>query len=88
MLPTVDFCFKELMQNPTVRQGFIAALLGVPPEEVAETVLLPTLEEGEYTLSVTTQFSQSHTLKEPRTYVYPVTLTVGTDEGGGTPGGV
>ena len=52
------------------------------------TVLLPTLEEGEYTLSVTTQFSQSHTLKEPRTYVYPVTLTVGTDEGGGTPGGV
>ena len=46
MLPTVDFCFKELMQNPTVRQGFIAALLGVPPEEVAETVLLPTLLSG------------------------------------------
>ena len=47
MLPTVDFCFKELMQNPTVRQGFIAALLGVPPEEVAETVLLPTLLSGD-----------------------------------------
>ena len=27
MLPTVDFCFKELMQNSKVRQGFIAALL-------------------------------------------------------------
>ena len=27
MLPTVDFCFKELMQNEKVRKGFIAALL-------------------------------------------------------------
>ena len=26
MLPTVDFCFKELMKNPKVRRGFIAAL--------------------------------------------------------------
>lgn len=25
MLPTVDFCFKELMRNPKVRKGFIAA---------------------------------------------------------------
>ena len=25
MLPTVDFCFKELMQNAKVRQGMIAA---------------------------------------------------------------
>ncbi len=43
MLPTVDFCFKELMQNAKVRQGFIAALLEVPPEEVADTQLLPTI---------------------------------------------
>ena len=34
MLPTVDFCFKELMQNARVRQGMIAALLGVEPEEI------------------------------------------------------
>ena len=27
MLPTVDFCFKELMKNSKVRKGFIAALL-------------------------------------------------------------
>ena len=27
MLPTVDFCFKGLMNNPKVRKGFIAALL-------------------------------------------------------------
>ena len=31
MLPTVDFCFKELMQNPKVRKGFIAAILGKSP---------------------------------------------------------
>ena len=27
MLPTVDFCFKELMRNEKVRKGIIAALL-------------------------------------------------------------
>ena len=43
MLPTVDFCFKELMQNPKVRKGFISALLDLPPDEVEDTVLLPTL---------------------------------------------
>ena len=24
MLPTNDFCFKELMQNPKIRKGFIS----------------------------------------------------------------
>lgn len=50
MLPTVDFCFKELMQNPSVRKGFIAALLDVPPEKIRETVLLPTIlrQQSEY----------------------------------------
>ncbi|MCI6467863.1 MAG: Rpn family recombination-promoting nuclease/putative transposase [Faecalicatena sp.] len=43
MLPTVDFCFKELMQNAKVRKGFIAALLKVHPEDIRETALLPTL---------------------------------------------
>lgn len=43
MLPTVDFCFKELMQNPKVRKGFIAALLKKRPEEIKETILLPTI---------------------------------------------
>ena len=43
MLPTVDFCFKELMQNPKVRKGFISALLDLSPDEVEDTVLLPTL---------------------------------------------
>ena len=43
MLPTVDFCFKELMQNPKVRKGFISALLKIHPNEVEDTILLPTL---------------------------------------------
>ena len=43
MLPTVDFCFKELMQNPKVRKGFIAALLNLPPEKIADTLLMPTI---------------------------------------------
>ena len=34
MLPTVDFCFKELMQDGKVRKGLIAALLNVNPTEV------------------------------------------------------
>ena len=48
MLPTVDFCFKELMQNPKVRKGFIAALLKVSPESISETTLLPTIMERRY----------------------------------------
>ena len=34
MLPTVDFCFRELMKNPKVRAGFVAALLDLPPSGV------------------------------------------------------
>ena len=48
MLPKVDFCFKELMQNARVRQGMIAALLGVEPEEIEETILLQTILHTEY----------------------------------------
>lgn len=47
MLPTVDFCFKELMQNPKVRKGFITALLKIPPTEIKETRLRPTILEKE-----------------------------------------
>lgn len=47
MLPTVDFFFKELMQNPKVRKGFIAALLNISPEEIADTMLMPTVLEKE-----------------------------------------
>lgn len=43
MLPTVDVCFKGLMNNPIVRKGFIAALLKADPETIAETTLLPTI---------------------------------------------
>ena len=43
MLPTVDFCFKELMQNENVRKGIIAAILNKCPEEIVNTELLPTI---------------------------------------------
>ena len=48
MLPTVDVCFKALMNNPKVRKGFIAALLKREPETVKETVLLPTALRQDY----------------------------------------
>ena len=48
MLPTVDICFKQLMQNPKVRRGFIAALLKIDPESIRETTLLPTILEPDY----------------------------------------
>ena len=43
MLPTVDICFKGLMNNPKVRKGFIAALLNIDPKTIRETTLLPTI---------------------------------------------
>ena len=48
MLPTVDFCFKELMQNKEVRKGILSALLGKNPEELEDTELLPTILQPEY----------------------------------------
>lgn len=48
MLPTVDVCFKGLMNNPIVRKGFIAALLKADPETIAETTLLPTILHQDY----------------------------------------
>ena len=43
MKPKIDFCFKELMEEELVRRGFLSALLGISPEEVAETELIPTV---------------------------------------------
>ena len=42
MKPKIDFCFKELMEFSEVRRGFIAAVLGISPEEVVSTELKPT----------------------------------------------
>lgn len=41
MLPSVDFCFQELMEDEKVRRGFIGAILNVPPEELESVELLP-----------------------------------------------
>ena len=48
MLPTVDFCFKELMRNENVRKSIIAAILGIQPEKVTEAELMPTILEKEH----------------------------------------
>ena len=48
MLPTVDFCFKELMQNENVRKGIIAAVLRVSPDEIEFTILMQTILRKEY----------------------------------------
>lgn len=42
MKPKVDFCFKELMEDAEIRKGFLSALLGVEPEQIARTELMPT----------------------------------------------
>ena len=41
MLPSVDFCFQELMEDMEVLRGFCGAILRVPPEEIEEIELLP-----------------------------------------------
>ena len=53
MSPTVDYCFKELLAYPEVRKGFVAAILAKNPEEIEETILMPTIlskdtENGKY----------------------------------------
>ena len=48
MFPTVDFCFKELMQNEKVRKGIISAILSVDPKDIEQTILLPTILRKEY----------------------------------------
>lgn len=45
MLPTVDFCFKELMHNETVRQGIIASILNIPLNEVTKRSLCQQFSE-------------------------------------------
>lgn len=48
MKPKNDFCFKELMADEKVRQGFISALLRKDPREIQKTTLLPSFLEKEY----------------------------------------
>ena len=52
------------------------------------TVLMPAMEDGEYTLSITTQYGHGgKQVKEPRTYTFPTLLYVGEKSGiGDRPG--
>lgn len=47
------------------------------------TVMIPALADGQYNVSVCTQASgKNQMVKSPRTYTFPVVLTVGSGEGG------
>ena len=48
MSPKVDFAFKELMKNETVRIGFISAMLDIPVESIKSTKLLDTHLRKQY----------------------------------------
>ena len=42
MKPKVDFAFKELMTDETVRNGFLSAVLELKPEDIHKTAILNT----------------------------------------------
>ncbi len=48
MKPKIDFAFKEIMANETARTGFLAAVLGIDPESIKETVILNTFLRREH----------------------------------------
>lgn len=46
--------------------------------------MAPALDNGTYTMSIVTQYgANSRNIKEPRTYIFPLTLRVGPEPGGG-----
>ena len=59
MLPTVDFCFKELMQNDNIRKNIIAALLNVPSSEVENTELMKIYWKHQLTRSIRENYWRS-----------------------------
>ena len=42
MSPKVDFAFKEIMRDETVRKGFLSAVLGIKDTKIKSTVMLNT----------------------------------------------
>ena len=42
MSPKVDFAFKEIMYNETVRKGFLSAVLNIRDTEIKSVVMLNT----------------------------------------------
>ena len=79
--------------NPSVGSYFTPDGADKTPVKVALVVTnttsqiiiqVPALPDGQYLLSVTTQAGAGYSLvKEPRTYQFPILLTVGNQPGGG-----
>ena len=42
MQPKVDYCFKALMENERVRNGFLSAVTKIPRKDIQGSRLLPT----------------------------------------------
>lgn len=73
----IYFTKDEAGAKPVKVEFFSRSTVSEQIVEVPES-----LADGQYELSLTTQFGPNYkTLKEPRTYVFPILLTVG--EGGG-----
>lgn len=78
--------------KPSVGVYFTKDTEGAKPTKVAlivknsisEIIIqIPTLPDGQYWLSITTQSGPNYTLvKEPRSYTFPILLTVGNSGGG------
>ena len=48
------------------------------------TVMVPAdLAQGDYYISITTQYSRTKNVKDPRTYKYPIMLSTANAGGGG-----
>lgn len=39
MHPKIDFAFKQIMENPEARTGFLSTVLEIPPERIQKTVM-------------------------------------------------
>lgn len=85
--PTVGVFFTKTGSDSPLKSPLV---IHNKPSEL--TLMLPAMEDGEYTLSITTQYSSGNRLvKSPRTYVFPTMLYVGEkpstgDEGDDRPG--
>ena len=78
--PSVGIYFTPEGEGKTpVKAGLIVS------NTTSQIILqIPALPDGQYLLSITTQAGASYTVvKEPRTYQYPILLSVGSQPGGG-----
>ena len=79
MIPSVGVYFTKDEEGATPTK-----VLLIVRNTTSEIIIqIPQLAEGQYWLSVTTQAGAGYSLvKDPRTYKFPILLTVGAGGGG------